>query len=376
MSVLDWWPGKALGMAASLETHLLQPQIEPWVDNHLTEALFVNDVFGTGMDRPMSRWEAMAVPAMARARHMIVGAAARLPLEEYVGAVQVTPSARWMQSTNGQNGKDIGDGAEYRAPSPKLHIGLQSPWQRMASTVDDLLFYGEALWLITARKAEKSDPDQRPLEMVRIPFDRWTRDEQDEFVDVDHQPIGGDWLVNIRGPHEGVLRFGAPTIRQAADLERTAADIAARPLRFELHQTTDLALTPVERADLIARTRIALADNQGILFTNAAIETKAHPYGDAALLIAGRNAAALNVARTASVPAALIDATSEGASLEYATVQARNLQFLDYGLGMYLDAVVARLSMDDVLPSGHRAAFDTTALTTLSPASTGTPTED
>ena len=242
----------------------------------------------------------------------------------------------------------------------------------MADTVDDLVFYGESLWLVTQRYAE----DDRPQSMAHVPYDRWTRDEQGSYVDVDHHPIGNDAVVCIRGPHEGVLRFGAPTIRQATDLERTAADVARRPLRFELHQTTDLELTKGERAALIAATRVALADNQGILFTNAAIETKAHPYGDAALLIAGRNAAALNVARTVSIPAALIDATSEGASLEYATIQGRNFQFLDYGLSMYLDAVTARLSMDDVLTRTHRAAFDTTALTALAPAPTGTPTED
>jgi hypothetical protein len=365
MGLLDWWPGNALGLATSLDSHLLQPQIEPWVDNHLTEALFVNDVFGTGMDRPVSRWEAMAVPAMARARHMIVGAAAKLPLLEFDGPDPITPAATWMQSTDGQ----LGTSSTARA----LGIGLQSPWQRMAGTTDDLLFYGEALWLITQRYTETPS---RPLSMVHVPYDRWTRDEAGHYVDVDHRPLGDEWVVCIRGPHEGVLRFGAPTIRQATDLERTAADVARRPLRFELHQTTDLDLTPAERKALIAATRTALADNQGILFTNAAIETKAHPYGDAALLIAGRNAAALNVARAASIPAALIDATSEGASLEYATLQGRNLQFLDYGLGMYLDAVTARLSMDDVLPRGHRAAFDTTALTTMSPAPTGTPTED
>lgn len=362
MGVLDWWPGRSLGLATSLDSHLLAPQIEPWVDNHLAEALFVGDVFGPGADRPVSRFEAMAVPAMARARHLIVGSAARLPLQEFDGPARVAPPAAWMQATDGQ----LGGGAPAA-----LGVGPQSPWQRMADTFDDLVFYGESLWLITARYAE----DTRPQAMVHVHYDRWTRDEAGHYVDVDHHPIGDDAVVLIRGPHEGVLRFGAPIIRQATDLERTAADVARRPLRFELHQTTDLELTRAERADLIAATRTALNDNQGILFTNAAIETKAHPYGDAALLIAGRNAAALNVARTASVPAALIDATSEGASLEYSTTVSRNLQFVD-NLSMYLDAVTARLSMDDVLARGHRAAFDTTELTALAPAPTDTPTED
>jgi hypothetical protein len=375
MGVLDWWPGRALGLATSLDTQLVQPQIEPWVDNHLAEALFVNDVFGDPIDRPVSRWEAMAVPAMARARHLLVGTAAKLPLVEFDGAEQVTPAASWMQATDGQLG------TPPSATARALGVGLQSPWQRMTDTVDDLLFYGESLWLITQRYRTGSDKDGAPAtglpqSLARVPYTAWTRDPSGNYVDTDHQPIGNHDVVCIQGPHEGVLTFGAPTIRQATDLERTASDVARRPLRFELHQLTDLELTTAERKALIGATRAALADNQGILFTNAAIETKAHPYGDAALLIAGRNAAALNVARTASVPAALIDATSEGASLEYSTTVSRNQAFLDYGLAMYLDAVTARLSMDDVLARGHRAAFDTDGLTSLAPNPTGTPTED
>ena len=107
MGVLDWWPGRSLALASSLDDHLLQPQIEPWVDNHLAEALFVGDVFGPGADRPVSRWEAMAVPAMARARHLIVGTAAKLPLEEFDGPDRVTPAAAWMQATDGQLGTGV-----------------------------------------------------------------------------------------------------------------------------------------------------------------------------------------------------------------------------------------------------------------------------
>ena len=80
-----------------------------------------------------------------------------------------------------------------------------------------------------------------------------------------------------------------------------------------------------------------MRDNDGVLFTNAAIEATAIPIDSGALLIDGRNASALDVARDVSMPAAMLDATTQGASLEYATLQGRNQQWIDYGLSLYMD---------------------------------------
>jgi hypothetical protein len=72
----------------------------------------------------------------------------------------------------------------------------------------------------------------------------------------------------------------------------------------------------------------------------------------------------------------MADATNAGASLTYETTAGRNGQFIDYGVGLYMDAIAARLSMDDVVPRGQRTAFDVTQLTVTSPLPTGAPTDD
>ena len=157
------------------------------------------------------------------------------------------------------------------------------------------------------------------------------------------------------------------------------ADRAERPLRFELHQTTDVELTKDERADIIAEARRALSTNDGLLFTNSAVEINTHGSAgaaDAELIIGGRNASAVDVARHMNIPAAMIDATTEGSSLEYQTTETRNSQWLDYGLSAYMDPITSRLSMDDVLPRGQRAAFDTSSLTTTLATPTGPSLED
>jgi hypothetical protein len=354
--------GKAVALASSVP--VVQPQIEAWTTSTL-ESVVLGDITGWPTDLPLSRAAAMSVPAVARGRHLTAGAIAKLPLYAYRGAEKVEPQPYWCQGTDGQTGT-VRPG-ELR----RLGIGPQSPWSRMLWTVDDHLFYGVALWMITARYL-----DNRPSRMLHIPYTAWEVNEDGDITDTDGRPYDQADLVVIPGPHEGILTFGARTIRAAAELENTAADVARRPFRLELHQTTDTTLDPVERRQIIADTRAAMAANDGILFTNSAIETKTHPMNSDQLLIGGRNASALDVARDISMPAAMLDATTEGASLEYATVVGRNQQWIDYGLSLYIEAITSRLGMDDIVPGGQRITQDTTELTAPAATPTGAPTED
>jgi hypothetical protein len=341
--------------------------LSPWGDDSFLERVVVPDVWPAATPLPMTRGEAMLVPAVARARHLICGTVARTPLLAMRADTPVAPQPYWMQGTDGQ----LGELTEAQRSRWGLITG-QSPFQRMLWTADDVLFYGCSLWLNT-----RPDPqDGRPLRLVRVPYGSWTVDETTGHItDLDAQPFAAGQVVLIEGMSEGVLATGCRTIRTAGELETTTADVAARPFRLEIHQVSDAVLDPVERAELVAEVRRALADSSGILFTNSALETKDHPLESGELLTGGRNAAALDVARHMNVPGDLIDATSEGGSLTYSTVESKNSQFIQYGLAAYMDAITAALSMDPVLPAGQRAAFDTSQLT-LAPSSTGYPLED
>ena len=392
--------GKAARMVSTLPR--LQPQVQAWTSSTL-DAVVWADILGANA-APITRADAMAVPAIARGRHLIAGTVAGCPLQVLRVDTPVAPQPGWCVASDGQWGIRGADGTFYTRISAgnldhgwqgdvdRLGLEPQSLWQRMLDTVDDHLFYGESLWVVTAYEGDAgAGPTGRPARMLRVPWDFWDRqliehaDGPPEwlFTDRGGQPIQrGDrplGLVYIPGPHEGICNFGQRTIRTAAALERTAADIAARPFRLELHQTTDITLDDTEVADLIGQARQALADNQGVLFTNAGVESKDHPLvpaGGGELLIGVRNASAVDAARMVSIPAALIDATTPGASLEYATLEGRNQQWLDYGLSLYYDAVSARLSMDDVVPVGTRTAFDLAQLTTILPDPSGPATSD
>ena len=342
-------------------------QVDSWVERSLEQVVF-NDVIG-GVLPVLSRDVAMRVPAVSRARHLIAGTIANLPIRALVDSDEVS-APYWAMGTDGQLG---GEGDITSAVRQNLGLVYpQSPWFRMLWTIDDLLFEGLSCWYATAL-----DSDGRPSRLARIPLDRWDVDEDSgTVVDQDGKPLDRDRVKLIPGGHSGILDFGASTIASAGLLEHTAADVAAHPFRLELHQTTDVTLTKTERRELVDEARAALAANNGVLFTNSASETQKHRLDSGELLVAGRNAAALDVARHASIPAAMLDATSTGASLEYATLQGRNQQWIDYGLVLYMDPIESRLGMDDVVAPPTRIAFDTADLTAPAADPTGPSTED
>jgi hypothetical protein len=363
--------GKAARLAATMPTlPRLQPQLQSWTSSTL-DAVVWADLIGADV-MPVMRPAAMAVPAVARARHLTAGTIAGLPLNALRGADIVTPGPYWAQGSDGQVGTLDPEFCD------RFGVEAQSTHTRMLWTVDDHIFYGESLWYVTDYSPAG---DGRPWRMVRLPWESWDRVYIEQsfrysFVGADGSELDQSRCIYIPGPHEGILNFAQGTIRGATSLEQTAQDIARRPFRIELHQTTDIELTDAERKALIAATRAALADNNGILFTNAAVETKSHPIDSKELLVEGRNASALDVARAVSMPAAMIDATTVGASLEYATLAGRNQQWIDYGLKLYTDPIAARLSMDDVVPVGQRVAFDTSSLTALDAPASGPATTD
>lgn len=336
-----------LRTARALTDVQLEPQVEAWLTSELSAVDLVMADMGLLDTLPPSRAEAMTVPAIARARKLLCTTVASWPLRAYRGPDPLPDADQpsWMYRTD----------------------GATSPWHRMLWTVDDLLFYGWSLWRVTEFAAPSVGGF--PLRMVHVPYESWDVNGAD-VVDADGHPIPAAEIVLIPGPDEGILATGRRTIRTAALLEATTGSVASHPFRLEVHQVSGDQLEAHERTQLISEVRRALADNDGIIYTNQAIETKELGSGGAEqLLIEGRNASAVDCARLVGIPAAMIDATTAGASLTYETTAGRNQQFLDYGAAAYSAAIAARLGMDDVIPRGQRAVLDSSDFTApLAPA--------
>lgn len=322
----------------------------PYTQGQL-QSIIWNDLLGELLF-PVTRAEAMAVPAMARCRHILCGFGAAATMRQYEGDTVTVDQPAWLYRT------------DQTTQLPPFHRSL---W-----TIDDLLFHGWSLWAV-ARDAEDKVNDA-----ARVPWDWWTF-EDDGTVKLGDHPVPYQDVILIPGPHEGVVEFGAGAIRHASRLLRAATVAAETPVpNMELHDEGETQLTQAEQDTLLAAWAEARkGENGGVAYTSRGIKAIEHGAYDAPLLIDGRNAAAVDVARLASLPAALIDATLDKGSLTYETAQGRNAEAIDYGVKLYLDAISARLSMDDVVPRGKRIGFDLDQLTALDvPASTPAPTED
>lgn len=317
----------------------------PWAPGRNLSRIAVEDIFGhfAGVRlMPITRAHAVRVPAVARARHVLCSTIGRIPLRGYRGEELLNGPAEpaWIEQTTGP----------------------LSPYHRMLWTIDDLMFYGWSCWWRT------NAADGFPLRCDRLPMNQWSFDAYGNvlvdrldgrgFAPAAAGP-GGDVIV-IPGMHEGLLSFGDEAIRHAADLQRAAGQAAKHPAAYlAIKQTGGDDMTDAEIDALLDRWVEAREGHRhgGVGFLNQSTDIKEIGTFDAHLLIEGRNAAAVDIARIASLPADLIDATT-AADLTYKNSRDNDRRAVDYGYGGYMAAVSGALSQDAVTPRGQRVAFD------------------
>lgn len=327
------------------------PIATPWGEADLNR-LIVEDIYGTDAPEPNSRSAAMRIPAVARARNLLVATGSRVPLHAFDADTQLEDlDFPWLFRTG----------------------TATTPLHRIAWTIDDLIFYGWSLW----EKNALGDGGF-PGAMDRVNRAAWTITPDNEIT-INGIPKKPDQVVLIPGLHEGILSYGVDAIRDTRRLYEVVRDRVENPIpAIDLHQVEGDDLTDAQRRTLLSDWRTARRSRggAGVGFTNKAIEAKALGTGGSELLIEARNAAALDLARVVGVAASRIDSTVTKASLNYETTTGRNQELVDFDLALYLLPIAARLSMDDVVPPGIRTAHDFTDLVGLTPSLTGPPAED
>lgn len=323
-----------MGLSTSLANFfgLTQPTgfIAPHVDSS-----HVHDVppewLAAFSNAPLTREEAMKIPAVVRARNLIVTTAARM------GIIAT------------RDGYDLDEQPRFISRSD----GMMSAYHRNLWTFDDLLFYGWSLWKITR------DATGHVLTADRVDYTAWSFDSAG-CVTIDGRTVHGPNYLLIPGIHEGVLAVGSEIFKQARSISRGVTRAVETPAAaVELHQTNDRALNTEEinrlKADWI---RARKGEGGGVAFTSSAIEVKTHGAPLEQLLIEGRNATAVDIARVMGIPAPMIDATLSGTSLSYSNTQSRLAELIEFGAAPIAAALLARLSMDDVVPRGVALRLD------------------
>lgn len=284
----------------------------------------------------ISRHDAMTVPSVARARNLICGTVASIPLEYYnkkTGEVIAPP--RWIN----QLAKN------------------QPSFITIAWICDSLLMYGISYLLVKERYQE----DGRPASFEWVANTRVTYDTDILGITVkqyyvDAVPVAMSDIVTIQGFDEGILERGSQTIRSAIDVERAAATNSANPQPAGFLKNSGADLPPAEVQGIIAAWKRA-RQNNSTAFLTSTLDYSAVSFSPKEMLY---NEAIQNlstqIARLANVPAYYLSA-DQNTTMTYANVQDERKQFFALSLEPYIQAIQSRLSMDDISTSGHEVRF-------------------
>ena len=289
----------------------------------------------------LSRHDAMSVPSVARARNLICGTVASIPLEYYKTSTgEVISPPRWIKQLSKS----------------------QPSFVTLTWCVDSLLFYGVAYLLVTERYAE----DGRPASFEWVANTRvtFTTDLYGIHVTqyyIDASPVDMNDIVTIQGFDEGVLERSSRTIQAAIDVDRAAAvnSAQAQPAGFLKNSGADLP--PAEVQGLLAAWKRSRLNNSTAYLTSTldyspvSFSPKDMMYNEAIQNLSTQ------IARAMNVPAYYLSA-DQNTTMTYANVQDERKQFYALSIEPYIQAIQSRLSMDDISTAGHEvrfAVFDT-----------------
>lgn len=293
---------------------------------------------------PLSRAEAMGIPVVSKGRNLICSAIAKFPLTALNSAGVLAPEnqPRWMYSTPADN--------------------PQSPYDRMFWTIDDIMFYGCALWYVTRGTADRGGR-RAILSAEHVPANLWdyhTDQESRGYVTLRGHRLDPEQYLLFNPPHEGLLNVANRTLRGARDTEEAWTGRMANPIPLiELHRVEEGELSESEVKALVAAWSAARKSKSGAIgYTPQEIEIKVHGAIDADLYTEGRNAIRGDVGAFLNVRASMLDGTTGVDSLTYSTRDGERNLFYELDLPYWTDPIEARLSLDDILPGGQRVRFD------------------
>ena len=288
----------------------------------------------------LQRADAMKVSSFARARNLICGTGATIPL------------ALYRKST----GEELGSPVWLEQPSL-----TQPRFVTIAWTIDSLMMYGTAYWEVTELYEEDGRP--RRFEWVantRVTFDLdlYNTTVTQYYVDGTARPMSGlGSLITFQGFDEGVLARGGATIQAAIDVQKAMAVSATSPFPTGVLKNSGADLDPKEVQGLLAAWKQA-RNNRSTAYLTSTLEytpvqfsPKDMVYSDSLQYLA------TEIARLCNIPAYMLSADMNN-SMTYSNVMDERKQFFAYSLMPYLEAISARLSMNDITANGNEVRFE------------------
>lgn len=348
MGFLDW-----LGLGPSSTVLVTERGLKsPWTTDGNLGSIVWEEALGADIvaSLPLTRGEAIAVPAVSKARNLLVSTIAKWPLvtmrfDRGAGTdTDTTSEHSWLWRTD----------------------QVVNPYSRMVWTIDDGIFRGTSLWRVT-RGTPEVEGGRRPILSAEwVPWEWWDiRDGRfwlweggDRTVDP-VRLLPGEYIF-FDFPFEGLLNVANRTLRGARAMEDAWVGRVESPIPLiDLHRTEEYNLDENEAKAMVDDWATARRSPHGAIgSTPPGIELRVPEQGsDVHLFTEGRNTIRTDVGSFLNVRASLLDGTSGIDSLTYTTKEGERNLFYEQDVPFWTDPIEARLSQDDVVPRGTRTRF-------------------
>ncbi len=318
-------------LTASAAPSPMAPTASPWAPASLVWPQLEQAGIAT-------REQALSVPTIARARNLIAGTIAELPLRTIDRAGAQLEPVPWIEQ-----------------PDRHAPRAVTVAW-----TVEDLLLEGIAYWQVTEVYAEDGRPRRfQRLHPSRVAVERGTDGWSLQRLTVDGEAApsrGLGRVVMFQGLDDGLLHRDRGTILTAVALERAARRYADEPLPAAVLKNKGANLTPRKIGELLEGWRKARRDGSvGYLSADVDLERMGWSAGELQLVEA-RQHLATELARAANLSPWWVGADT-GSSLTYSNVTEERRSLLDYTLRPYLSVIEQRLTMPDVIAGPRTVRF-------------------
>jgi HK97 family phage portal protein len=288
-----------------------------------------------------TRQEAMEVPSVARARSIICGTAASLPLRAF----------------NKINGAQIDGRTILTQPDPALPTAVMMSW-----TFDDLVFHDVAYWQVLELSAEDNRPTRaRRIDPMRISYNTEGYNNviiNGFFLDGQQLPMAGvgSLIVFYGLGTGGILTRAGRTIKTALDLEKAVSRMAEEPAPAMYIKNSGVDLPAAQVSSLLANWKAARSQ-RSTAYLSGNLEVESFGFDATQMeLSANRMNTATEIARLMNIPAWYLNAESTSSTYSNTLQERRSL--IDLSLMPFLIAVEQRLSMDDITPSTQKVRFE------------------
>jgi phage portal protein BeeE len=290
---------------------------------------------------------ALSIPTVSRSRDLLAGIIGSTGLKHY--------SKQW----NGEDYDEVYLPLEpwMERPDPKVSRSFF-----FVNIMSDMMMHGIAYAYIQTRYSTGL-----PASFTWLPAANMSSTEQSGFpqfygpsdeLEFNGQPLDVNNVVQFISPIAGILKIGARAINTSLFLD-AAAD------RYAALETVPGYLQQIDGEDMsgddlgsLASAWAAARKQNAIGALSRQVQFKEFAHSPQEVIGEQRKYQSLEMARLCSVPAYMVSAPQEGASMTYQNAQQARQDLYLFGARIYMDAIEQTLSSSQVLPRNRYVEFD------------------